>query len=81
MAASMAMCGQTDVGLRLLKSAIEGHYCAYAALQADPALVKLRQTPEFPQLLSAAKECQQTLHWAKLSSARRLSLLEQRDDT
>ncbi len=59
-AASMAMCGQRDVALRLLKSAIEGHYCAYAALQADPALVKLRQTPEFPQLLSAAKECQQT---------------------
>ncbi len=59
-AASMAMCGQSKVALRLLKSAIEGHYCAYAALQADPALVKLRQTPEFPQLLSAAKECQES---------------------
>ena len=58
-ATSMAMCGQRDSALRLLKSAIEGHYCAYAALQADPALVKLRQTPEFHQLLSAAKECQQ----------------------
>jgi len=59
-AAFMAMCGQRDVALRLLKSAIEGHYCAYAALQADPALVKLRQTPEFPQLLSSAKECQKS---------------------
>jgi eukaryotic-like serine/threonine-protein kinase len=59
-AAYMAMCGQRDVALRLLKSAVEGHYCAYAALQADPALVKLRQTPEFPQLLSAAKECQES---------------------
>jgi len=59
-AASMAMCGQRDVALRLLKSAIEGHYCAYVALQADPALVKLRQTPEFPQLLSSAKECQKS---------------------
>jgi hypothetical protein len=58
-ATSMAMCGQRDVALRLLKSAVEGHYCAYAALQADPALVKLRQTPEFLQLLTAAKECQQ----------------------
>jgi tetratricopeptide (TPR) repeat protein len=57
-ATSMAMCGQKDAALRLLKSAIDGQYCAYAALQGDPALVKLRQTPEFPQLLSAAKECQ-----------------------
>ena len=54
----MAMCGQRDIALRLLKSSIEHNYCAYSALQADPALVKLRQTPEFPQLLSAAKECQ-----------------------
>jgi len=59
-AAYMAMCGQRDVALRLLKSAIEGHYCAYGALQADPALVKLRQTPEFLQLLTAAKECQES---------------------
>ena len=57
-AASMAMCGQRDVALRLLKSAIEGHYCAYAALQVDPALVKLRRVPEFAKLLSSAKECQ-----------------------
>jgi hypothetical protein len=59
-AASMAMCGQRDAALRLLKSAIEGRYCAYAALQADPALAKLRQTPEFVQLLSAAKKCQES---------------------
>jgi TolB-like protein/predicted Ser/Thr protein kinase len=59
-ATSLAMCGQRDAALRLLKSAIEGHYCAYAALQTDPALVKLRQTPEFPQLLSSAKECQKS---------------------
>jgi serine/threonine protein kinase/TolB-like protein len=55
----MAMCGQRDIALRLLKNSIEHNYCAYSALQADPALVKLRQTPEFPQLLSAAKDCQQ----------------------
>jgi len=55
----LAMCGQRDIALRLLKSSIEHNYCAYAALQSDPALAKLRQTPEFPQLLSAAKACQQ----------------------
>jgi hypothetical protein len=60
MGTTMAMCGQRDIALRLLKSSVEHNYCAYSALQSDPALAKLRQTPEFPQLLSAAKECQKT---------------------
>jgi TolB-like protein len=54
----MASCGQKDIAIRLLKSAIEGHYCAYTALQNDPLLVTLRGTPEFGQLLSAARQCQ-----------------------
>jgi hypothetical protein len=58
MAADMAFCGEKDVALRLLKSAIDGKYCAYAAMQRDPLLAPLRGTPEFTQLLSAAKQCQ-----------------------
>jgi hypothetical protein len=58
MGALLSYCGQKDAALRLLKSAIEHDYCAYKALQADPLLVKLRGTPEFSQLLSAAKQCQ-----------------------
>ena len=54
----MAFCGQKDIALRLLKSAVEGHYCAYTALQKDPLIATLRDDPEFRQLLSAAKECQ-----------------------
>ena len=42
----------------MLKSAIEGKYCAYTALQKDPLLASLRSTPEYTQLLSAAKQCQ-----------------------
>jgi len=56
--ALLAYCGQKDAAVRLLKSAIEQNYCAYIALQSDPLLVKLRGTPEFSKLLSAAKECQ-----------------------
>jgi hypothetical protein len=58
-ATTMVFCGQKEIGARLLKSAIERNYCAYAALQSDPLLAKLRGTPEFSQLLSAAKECQE----------------------
>jgi serine/threonine protein kinase/TolB-like protein len=53
-----AFCGQKDVALRLLKSSVAGKYCAYAAMQNDPMLATLRGTPEFNELLSAAKQCQ-----------------------
>ena len=56
--ALLSYCGQKDAAVRLLKSAIEHNYCAYTALQTDPLLVKLRKTPEYNELLSAAKECQ-----------------------
>jgi tetratricopeptide (TPR) repeat protein len=53
-----AFCGEKDMAVRLLKTAIEQNYCAYSALQSDPLLGKLRGTPEFNQLLSSAKDCQ-----------------------
>jgi serine/threonine protein kinase len=56
--ALLSYCGKKDAAVRLLRSAIEQNYCAYTALQTDPLLVKLRGTPEFSELLSAAKDCQ-----------------------
>jgi len=56
--ALLSYCGHKDAAVRLLRSAIEHNYCAYTALQSDPVLVKLRGAPEFGELLSAAKECQ-----------------------
>jgi TolB-like protein len=52
-----AFCGQKDIALRLLKGSVAGHYCAYTGLQNDPMLANLRGTPEFGELLSAAKLC------------------------
>ena len=54
----LSYCGQKDAAVHSLRSAIEQNYCAYTALQSDPMLAKLRGTPEFSKLLSAAKECQ-----------------------
>ena len=45
------------MALRALKATISGNYCAYEALQKDSALASLRNTPEYPQLLAAAKQC------------------------
>jgi serine/threonine protein kinase/TolB-like protein len=57
-APAFAFCGENDMALRLLKSGVEGKYCAYTALQNDPLLAKLRSTPEFNEILAAAKKCQ-----------------------
>ena len=54
----MEYCGQKDTAIRLLTAAIEHNYCAYESLQADPLLAKLRGTPVFSELQSAAKQCQ-----------------------
>jgi Tfp pilus assembly protein PilF len=54
----LAFCGEKDMGVRLIKSAIEKRYCSVTALQLDPFLVKLRGTPEFAQLVSTANQCQ-----------------------
>lgn len=55
----LASCGQNGGAMRLLKSAIQRGYCSVSALQTDPMLAKLRGTPEFSQLVSAGKECQE----------------------
>jgi eukaryotic-like serine/threonine-protein kinase len=56
-AADVAACGQPDLAMKLLKSSIAGHYCAYTGLQTEPLFAKLRGKPEFNQLLSDAKQC------------------------
>jgi eukaryotic-like serine/threonine-protein kinase len=56
-ASDLAFCGDEEVALHMLKGAIEGNYCAYTALQEYPMLVSVRTTPEYRELLSAAKQC------------------------
>ena len=52
-----AFCGKKDIAMRLIKSAIAGHYCAYTDLQTNPMFASLRGTSEFAELLRAAKQC------------------------
>jgi serine/threonine protein kinase/tetratricopeptide (TPR) repeat protein len=54
----LAYLGRQDAAFRLLRNAVRHNYCAYTALQKDPLLARLRGTPEFRGLLSAAKSCQ-----------------------
>ena len=50
-------CGHKEMALELIKSAIDNHFCAYSGLQNDSAWNKLRGTPQFAELVSAAKKC------------------------
>jgi TolB-like protein len=59
--ALMAACGQSEPALRLLKSAVQQNYCAYAALLDDPLLKNLRKETAFNEVLTAAGNCQSLL--------------------
>jgi len=47
-----------DFTARLVKSAIEGGFCAYDYLQIDPMMKEFRKSPEYPAVLAEAKQCQ-----------------------
>jgi eukaryotic-like serine/threonine-protein kinase len=57
-AGDLLYCGQKDLAVQLLKSAVAGHFCAYPGLQNDSMWAKLRGTPEFAEVVAAAKQCQ-----------------------
>ncbi len=50
-------CGRKELALEMIKSAVDAHFCAYSGLQNDLVWAKLRGTPEFAELVSAAKKC------------------------
>ncbi len=55
----LAWCGEEELAAKLIESAIAHNYCSYTALYTDPALAKLRATPEFAAVVSEARQCQE----------------------
>ncbi|MFZ0797901.1 MAG: protein kinase [Terriglobales bacterium] len=68
-ATDFLFCGQKDAAVRLVKSSIAGHFCAYTGLQNDSLWTKLRGTPEFAELVSAAKKCRDDFLAARSQAA------------
>ena len=56
-APDILLCGQKELALKMVKNSIDRHFCPYVGLQKDPAWAKLRATPEFSELIAAAKQC------------------------
>src|SRR5215472_7621443 len=50
-------CLGNDFTARLVKSSIQGGFCAYDYLQLDPLLAGFRKAPEYPAVLAQAKQC------------------------
>jgi hypothetical protein len=55
----LAYCGAKKGAIQLIKSAIDGKYCAAQALQQDPLLKNIRSEPEYQTLRLASDTCQQ----------------------
>ena len=56
-AGHLAYCGQTNAALRMLKTAIDHHYCSYPAMDKDPLYDGLRKNPQFQKLRNAGLAC------------------------
>jgi serine/threonine protein kinase/DNA-binding winged helix-turn-helix (wHTH) protein len=54
----LVYCGQTNTAIPFLKRSIQGNYCFYPAIDADPFFAGVRNQPEFAELRSAAMACQ-----------------------
>src|SRR5215471_2727542 len=50
-------CLGNDFTARLVKSAIDGGFCSYDFLQLDTAMAEFRKSPQYPAVLSQAKQC------------------------
>jgi tetratricopeptide (TPR) repeat protein len=59
--AVLAFVGKKEAAVHMIRMAIEQNYCSYSDLENDPLLEKLRATPEFADLLKAARFCQEPL--------------------
>ncbi len=56
--ALLAQCGEKKIAYQFLRKAVEGKYCAYQALQADPLLAGVQGDSDFREIVSAADDCQ-----------------------
>lgn len=56
-----AYCGYRDAALRLLRSAVQNNYLVYPAMDRDPLLVTVRNTPEFTSIRDLAIQKQKEL--------------------
>ena len=58
-ASHLAYCNQTDAAVDLVRRAINGNYCSYPAIESDPFFASVRAKPEYGDIRSAGRACQE----------------------
>lgn len=58
-AARLSACGHQELGIRLLRTALEQNYCIPDTIRRDPLLDRVRSLCGYPALLQSAVDCQQ----------------------
>jgi TolB-like protein len=57
--ARLATCGHPELGLRLVRAAVEQNYCVPDFIRRDPLLESVRSLPGYAAILQSAVNCQQ----------------------
>jgi eukaryotic-like serine/threonine-protein kinase len=55
----LALCGDRENALRLLRSAVESNFCGYPAMDGEPLFASIRSTPEFAEIRKMGKACRE----------------------
>ncbi|HSD71815.1 MAG TPA: protein kinase [Thermoanaerobaculia bacterium] len=55
----IALCGDHERALQILRKGIEQNFCSYPAMDHDPLFDSIRKTPEFAELRKMGMACQQ----------------------
>jgi eukaryotic-like serine/threonine-protein kinase len=54
----VALCGDRESALQLLRKGVEQNFCGYPAMDRDPLFDPIRRTPEFAEIRQAGIDCQ-----------------------
>jgi TolB-like protein len=65
--ARLANCGHAELGIRLLRAAIEQNYCVPNLIRGDPLLDRVRALPGYAAMLKSAVDCQKKFIEYRLS--------------
>jgi TolB-like protein/predicted Ser/Thr protein kinase len=59
LAGMVALCGDRDGALQILRKGVEQNFCGYPAMEKDPLFASIRSTPEFAEIRRMGMACQQ----------------------
>jgi serine/threonine protein kinase len=54
----VALCGDRESALQILRKGVEQNYCGYPAMDSDPMFDSIRKTPEFAEIRKMGIDCQ-----------------------